>query len=63
MLRVEQVITYKRSKNNSNSTEVALRVETNLPGISAACAIFITMYNKMFDLENEGQVHGAQHSE
>ena len=49
----------------SNYTAGNVRVEAYLPGTSAVCAIFLLQmhYKKMFDLENEGQGHGVQHSQ
>ena len=49
--------------SESFSTAGAVRVETNLPKTSGACPIFFVLQmhsEKMFDLENEGQRHGAQ---
>ena len=41
----------------------AVRVKTNLQGTSTVIAIFLLQMSnkKMFDLENEGQIDGAQH--
>ena len=50
--------------NKRNSTAKAVRVEANLYGTSSACAFLkkIMNRNKMFDIDNEGQCHGVQHS-
>ena len=42
-----------------------VRVETNLPGTSTACAFCLKPMHKkkISDIENEGQGHGVQHSQ
>ena len=46
------------------TTRRAVRVETNLPETSAACAIFYSkcIALKYLTLKNEGQCYGVQHS-
>ena len=41
-----------------------MQVEANLPGTSAVCTfVYSQRIKKMFDIENEGQGHGVQHSQ
>ena len=49
----------KKIKEISNSTAMAVDVEANIPGTSAAFAHFLNKMrkNKLFDLKNECQGH------